>query len=84
MASHITCYAHLSNRKQYVQFESSCSQMLDIQHGVPQGYILGPLLFIIYINDFPNASKLIKLIMYADDTTFNCCVDTKQSNNKDN
>ena len=60
---------YLSKRKQYVQFESSCSKMLDIQHSVPQGYIMGPLLCIIYINDFPNASKLFQFIMYADDTT---------------
>ena len=74
---------YLSNRKQYVQFESSCSKMLDIQHGVPQGSIIGPLLFIIYINDFPNTSKLFQYIMYADDTTLSCCVDTIQSNDKD-
>ena len=54
--------------------------MLDIQHGVPQGYILGALLFIIYINDIPNASKLFQFLMYPDDTTLSCCVDTIQSN----
>ena len=74
---------YLTNRKQYVQFESSCSEMLDTQYGVPQGSILGPLLFIIYINDFPNASKVFQFIMYADDTTLSCCVDTIQSNNID-
>ena len=74
---------YLSNRKQYVQFESSCSKMLDIQHGVPQGSILGSLLFVIYINDFPNASKLFQFIMYAENTSLSCCVDTIQSNNKD-
>ena len=74
---------YLINRKHYVQFVSSCSEMLDIQYGVPQGYILGPLLFIIYIEDFPNASKLFQFIMYADDTTLSSCVYTIQSNNID-
>ena len=58
---------YLTNRKQYVQFEFFCSEMLDTQYGVPQGSILGPLLFVIYINDFQNASKVFQLIMYADD-----------------
>ena len=74
---------YLTNRKQYVQFESSCSEVLDTLYGVPQGYILGPLLFIIYMNDFPNARKVFQFIMYADDTTLSCCVDTIQSNNID-
>ena len=67
MASLLESY--LSNRKQYVVFDDINSQVLDIKTGVPQGSILGPLLFLNYINDIVKSSNLFKFILFADDTT---------------
>ena len=61
--------SYLSNRKQFVQYGDILSQKTDILMGVPQGSILGPLLFIIYINDMVHSSELFKFINFADDTT---------------
>ena len=60
---------YLTNRKQYVVFNNHCSDITDIVNGVPQGSILGPLLFSIHINDLFRTSNKCKFIMYADDTT---------------
>ena len=61
--------SYLTNRKQYVKINEVNSNLLPINTGVPQGSILGPLLFIIYINDFARASSIFDFICYADDTT---------------
>ena len=61
--------SYLCNRKQYVEYNNIKSDLMNITCGVPQGSILGPLLFIVYMNDLPSAVNFIELIIYADDTT---------------
>ena len=61
--------SYMSNRKQYVKYNVNESGFKEIKTGVPQGSILGPLLFSIYINDLSTISNTFKFIMYADDTT---------------
>ena len=60
---------YLTNRKQYFAFEKHKSDMKNITISVPQGSILGPLFFIIYINDIVLAPKIFTPIIHADDTT---------------
>ena len=61
-------HSYLNCRKQFVQVDEHRSDMLEILCGVPQGSVLGPKLFILYINDLCNVSKLLKFILFADDT----------------
>ena len=61
--------SHLYNRKQRLFVKVIFSDTLQISSGVPQGSILGPLLFLLYINDFIQASKMFPMRLYADDTS---------------
>jgi len=60
--------SYLSNRYQYVEYNGVKSNLCRITCGVPQGSVLGPVLFLLYINDIVNASKSLELILFADDT----------------
>ena len=63
---------YLIHRKQYVVIDDHSSDLLDMTCGVPQGSVLGPILFILYINDIGNASDVVKCVLFADDTNIFC------------
>ena len=58
-----------AKRRHYVNYNNTTSSYEKVTCGIPQGSILGPLLFILYMNDICNTSKLLSFILFADDTT---------------
>ena len=63
--------SYLSNRKQYVKYNETKSKFntIDLEYGVPQGSVLGPLLYLIFCNDLHKVLEKTSIIMFADDTT---------------
>ena len=61
--------SYLLDRVQYVSYLGNDSSRQNIKHGVPQGSVLGPLLFLVYINDLPYNNRGSNIILFADDTT---------------
>ena len=60
--------SYLSDRVQYVSIDNVSSEIKSLSLGVPQGSVLGPLLFLLYVNDIQYASDILKSIVFADDT----------------
>ena len=77
--------SYLSSRNQFVSFDNQQSNMMPLTTGVPQGSILGPLLFLICMNDIHEASEKFHAVLYADDTSLIepiCTFDTSTQTNQ--
>ena len=60
--------SYLSDRKQCVKYRGVESELLTTRYGTAQGSVLGPLLYLIFVNDIVHCSSILKFTMYADDT----------------
>ena len=61
--------SYLNNRRQFVPYQACDSEYENIKCGIPQGSILGPVLFILYVNDITSATSLFEIILFAGDIT---------------
>ena len=74
--------SYLSNRNQYVSINEYESGLTALNCAVPQGSVLGPPLFLLYINDLNQAIKFFKVHHFADDTNFLCLSNSIKKLNK--
>ena len=70
--------SYLSSRTQFTDFQQTLSDTCEVEYGVPQGSVLGPLLFLIYINDIINSTTPGHFVMFADDTNIFVCGDNEK------
>ena len=64
--------SYLGGRAQYVVYGGYESERVNVECGVPQGSVLGPLFFIVYVNDMMKACEGLELVLFADDTNIFC------------
>ena len=80
--SHAWFTSYLADRFQYVSSSNSSSSFKQVTTGIPQGSILGPIMFLFYINDLPNITDLARFVLFADDTT--CLIPCSRNLNTSN
>ena len=66
------CRSYLSNRKQFISYNDSETEMKIVICGLSQGSTLGPLLFLIFVSDLNNSTKVLDRVLFADDTKLYC------------
>ena len=74
--------SYLQNRRQYCKVNGKVSKTEVVNRGVPQGSCLGPLLFLVYINDLPDCLEKSNVSMYADDTCLYHSIDSVDAMNQ--